>query len=327
MKFNNISLLKNYGIILVIIGHSLSVFRGDHPFISTISSTFLRDLSYYISMYHMPLFFFASGFIYKYKLPKTQSDFIKKKTLRLIIPYFSVGILYLIPIWLYTKVYHGAKDVLWGFFLSNNPGHLWFVLALFHVFIFFHLFKKWIFKTSPWVAFLIFYLFSRVASHLPYFQMDNAMRYVIYFYLGSIIFENKNNFENVKYITPILFILHIITSALILHKVKIGMGGAVIAVLLFYLISSKLINLHPYLVLNSVYKVIDKNNYLLYLFHEPLMFIFYYHFAKCGFNPYILVTGCLIFSVTISLLICKIVWKFKYLCILIGSNKMIPSKN
>jgi fucose 4-O-acetylase-like acetyltransferase len=325
MKFENISLLKNYGIVLVIIGHGLSVFRGGHPFTSLIPSSFLKNLSIYISIYHMPLFFFASGFIYKYKLPNAQNNFIKKKISRLVIPYFTIGILYLIPIWLYTKVYHGVKDIFWGFFLSNNPGHLWFVLALFHVFIFFHLFKKWIFKTNPWIVFLIFYLFNGAASHLPYFQVDNAMRYMIYFYLGCIIFKNKNNFENTKYIIPILFILHIITSILILNKVKIGIGGAVIAVLFFYLIYSKLINLYPHLVLNNVYKVIDKNNYLLYLFHEPLMFIFYYHFAKCGFNPYILLTGCLTFSVAISLFACKIVWKFKYLRVLTGSNRIVPS--
>lgn len=72
MVINWINALKGIGIILVVLGHLLA---KDYPFVTP-----------YIYMFHMPLFFFISGYLFKPDL-NFRSYFIKK--------FFSFGIPYL----------------------------------------------------------------------------------------------------------------------------------------------------------------------------------------------------------------------------------------
>lgn len=68
---------KGIGIVLVVIAH------------------FVEGISTYILWFHMPLFFFVSGYLFKES--DTITSFIKKKAMRLLIPYISFLILLSIP--------------------------------------------------------------------------------------------------------------------------------------------------------------------------------------------------------------------------------------
>lgn len=83
-----IDIAKAICIILVVIGHY-------KPVSSPTYWTTLVDIIY---TFHMPLFMFASGFIYKQFTPiiytgKQYVSFIKNKIFRLIVPYLSVSLI------------------------------------------------------------------------------------------------------------------------------------------------------------------------------------------------------------------------------------------
>lgn len=76
-----IDALRAFAIILVIIGHSINV------------PTLLKTIIY---GFHMPLFFFLSGYLFHWKQYKDLTDFIKAKFKQYMIPYFALGLVNLV---------------------------------------------------------------------------------------------------------------------------------------------------------------------------------------------------------------------------------------
>jgi acyltransferase len=77
MRLHFIDALKGFGIILVVFAHhSIPV-----------------NLETYIYSFHMPLFFFISGFLFDFgKYAESTSNFVKKRFSSLIVPYFSFAL-------------------------------------------------------------------------------------------------------------------------------------------------------------------------------------------------------------------------------------------
>lgn len=122
---------KGIGIILVVIGHCIP----DASTLEGISNKNFAVLFSVIYSFHMPLFFFISGYLSK--ILYTTADRIsslKKKFERLMIPYFFVGICYLPMKLTFSKFANRPFDLsdLPKIFLGVNPdGELWFLYVLF----------------------------------------------------------------------------------------------------------------------------------------------------------------------------------------------------
>ena len=71
-----IDIAKGYGILFVIIGH-----------------LYLQDsfLTTQIYTFHMPLFFFLSGYVFSAK-KYNFNEFIKRKAKTILVPYFALGV-------------------------------------------------------------------------------------------------------------------------------------------------------------------------------------------------------------------------------------------
>jgi acyltransferase len=139
MRLSWIDALKGFGIMLVVFAH--------HS---------LPDaLDVYIYSFHMPFFFFISGFVFDFgKYAESTSSFVKKRFRSLIVPYFIFVIISYMCYFLLEKVLH------YGFFESTNiydsiyailysPGDsdlinppLWFLPCLFITAIMFYRFCK-----------------------------------------------------------------------------------------------------------------------------------------------------------------------------------------
>ncbi|GAA0305801.1 fucose 4-O-acetylase-like acetyltransferase [Gracilibacillus halotolerans] len=111
-----IDIAKGISIILVVLGHS-GEFIGNH----------------FLAWFRMPLFFFLSGLLFK---PIDRSIFIKwaaNKTTRMLIPYFSFGILILI-IFGYPDYYNLSTKITnlmyGGIKLTGEYGVFWFITCL-----------------------------------------------------------------------------------------------------------------------------------------------------------------------------------------------------
>lgn len=130
LHFSEIDICRGIGILLVVLGHSLKQTGTDNSVFDL--------LIFLIYAFHMPLFFFLSGFVATKILDlTTQSsklDYIKKRAVRLLIPYFFIGVLYM-PLKYFLSRYSLKPydfSSAWKLFLGDNPNTaLWFLYILF----------------------------------------------------------------------------------------------------------------------------------------------------------------------------------------------------
>lgn len=151
-----IDVMKGIGILTVVAGH---VYSG-----------LLRDL---IFMFHMPLFFFIAGFLYKEGYAFKQ--LCLKKSLHLLIPYLTfLVILYPVELLLHYNPAQGLfiiliKPIVGGRALKGAVGVFWFVTCLFLVQI----------TMQP--------LLSRLSTK---FASTIMIAFLVISYLNSLLFPN-----------------------------------------------------------------------------------------------------------------------------------------
>ena len=195
MRENYIDVAKGIGIILVIAGHLF-------PYGENISST--------IFSFHMPLFFFLAGMVYKEKCV-TNKEFIEKKTKRLIIPYLKFLSLGLI-ITLIIKPWRDElsfRRVLIDMYLaapnSLHVGQIWFLVCLFNVSVIFFFLNKYIrnrgYKTKgkiiiligiSVVAELISLIIRDGFPYLP-LKIDAAVMALVFYAFGYWVVSDTNS--------------------------------------------------------------------------------------------------------------------------------------
>lgn len=131
MRLDYLDIAKGLAIVLVVLGHSIP----DASAATGISSPILADVFKAIYSFHMPLFFFVSGFLVVREklLAHPKLDFFKKRFLRLMVPYFFVGMCYLPLKLVFASYANKPYDIstLWQIFIGVNPdGELWFLYVL-----------------------------------------------------------------------------------------------------------------------------------------------------------------------------------------------------
>lgn len=157
-----VNIARGIGMILVVMGHAAHdtwIRSGNESF----AVQFLIDFIY---SFHMPLFFFVSGFccqrILKLVKLREKSDYIFTRFKRLMVPYFCVGILY-IPVKLLfadEATNRISWDTFIDFFNGSNPhGQLWTLYALFLLAVFFTLINP-VEKKAMLVISLVLTIFS-----------------------------------------------------------------------------------------------------------------------------------------------------------------------
>ena len=203
-KNQQIILLNVLATILVVFGHS------------DITPDF-KDLFIFkwIYSFHMPLFFFISGFLFCLTNGIQKISFISfykfslKKIKRLIIPYlFITTLIFIIKAKFITDeslMQHPISFSLTSYFdsLFIHPlGFLWFLPTLFCIFlIIFPIwkficirFKNSIFKKSSILILIAicFQLLSKFLPDIPLLEFSASLHYSIYFIFGIVYCEFKN---------------------------------------------------------------------------------------------------------------------------------------
>lgn len=149
-RLDYIDVFRSFGIIAMVMGHI----------------SFGGKFDYFIHAFHMPMFFFISGFFYK-RRDCSIDGYVVKKARSLLIPYISFGI-----------AHYFVKIVLDGFslkpliylFTFNTislpiAGALWFLTALFFTDIFYFLLDRWNVK---WLIIPLVLIGSFADQLLPY---------------------------------------------------------------------------------------------------------------------------------------------------------------
>lgn len=305
-KQYDLSLLKVLAILLVVLGHSnyktIQTYLGGVDYSSYINGSLANRLIDFIisSIYffHMPLFVFISGAVYYYgnftvNKKKDFETLLKKKFNRLLIPYFTIGILYMVPVKLISNFYQIEsipKILGFGMGLSLDSGHLWYLVMLFNIYIVFYFLENVLSKTHIVINLIFLVIIYIFAYKLPtnILQIADVNRYLIYFYLGYVFQAKKEkilNFMNGKiilfFVAALLYFIILnfffreanfgATSIdIFIYKELLLLVIALVGILMCYLfvamLSKKLAN-------NKIIRILDEYNFSIYLLHDPINYI------------------------------------------------------
>lgn len=200
-----INILKFYGILLVVLGHVAFTYSPLSIITPCMPSPTLNFVKEVIYAFHMPLFFFASGYIFFWQLevrkkPMTFVRLFKNKFKRLLIPFYVFGLLMVYP----TMVFLGVRDpihyLIDGFIIVLDPRHLWFLHVLFTIFLVFFCCRKVCIKLDIpiWVIAIVALLLYCFPVEIIFFQIKNVEQYLIWFTLGYLFTIYRPVF---KYVT------------------------------------------------------------------------------------------------------------------------------
>lgn len=348
-KLNEVVLIRVFTILVVVLGHSMIVYSSNwSTFEMQIGSSFFDNLKRYIDIFQMPLFIFISGYIYHFnriEMSKYQNKnrFIKGKFIRLIIPYFSIAILYVIPI-RFLIDYNGYQGksfmelLVNNVFLGEDIGHLWFLPSIFTIFVIFYLFERFIFKFPLIMGILFFVGISTLSGFFPaVFFIQKSFNYLLYFYVGfkiRALVQEKEDIGNTSIIIA-LFILQFIgvwfsvaiagqNSAVLNGLVLIfNKLGSLSSILFFYLLFNKMSIKKESFADNKIIKYIDKESFQIYLFHSPIVYIVLYFIQDYIIDPFVVVAGTFLCCILGSILLSKLIEYLAVFNICIGKKQKI----
>ncbi|MGL4997908.1 MAG: acyltransferase family protein, partial [Cetobacterium sp.] len=213
--YNEITLAKGIGIILVILGHSFT-FTGLNIFNDPINNYILRT----IYSYHMPLFFLISGFLSNIGIENLNKKFYFTKIKRLMIPYFFINIIDAIPRYLFNDLVNNKSNSL-GKVLLYSGAATWFVYTLFILFLIFPVLEKYIIKKDKYFLFGIFLIvlnFLKIGSNIELFTVNRLLNLGIYFYFGYILKPYYKKYYDKYSENIILYFIFIIGFLLLGNK-------------------------------------------------------------------------------------------------------------
>ena len=183
VRYAWIDVLKAFAIFFIIYSH-----LGSNP------------LSVYIFTFMVNIFFFASGLTSRSGLQKPFREFVTGRFMRLVVPYFSFGILAIVvKLFIDTSEAFSMtgmiKQLLYACRLNTFAVTLWFLPCLFVMGIYYYAVAK--FVKNKWVRFAVcaavsvcFRIFSE-GNMLPW-GIDNAVRYLIYYAAGDALADFFN---------------------------------------------------------------------------------------------------------------------------------------
>jgi acyltransferase len=279
-RLDYIDVLKGIGIVYVILGH------------------FLHELPPYFRAYiytfHMPLFFFISGYLFNYDKNKQCKPFIQKRVKSLLIPYLILeGILFI-----YNFCYNIAFDVhinyseyIESIFYGNKIfdkhyiSTLWFLLCLFVTEILFYLVfyvskrNKVITSFAIILSSIIGFIYSDLTSFRLPFAMDVAFTALAFYSLGY--FFRHSHFSsklltNKALLLPLFFMANLgfgflnynqsgRTDLLFLsYGNYLYFYAAAISGILFYFLLSQFINI-------NLLKYFGRNSLIIMSFHLQIL--------------------------------------------------------
>ena len=201
VRENYIDVAKGIGLILVIAGHLFTYGHG---------------ISSIIFSFHMPLFFFLSGMVFR-KRTMAWKNYLEKNVKRLIYPYVGYVLLgmvisMLIPAWhidwtlrkILADLYLGAPE-------HFHVGQVWFLICLFWVVIAYGwLHEHWL-KAKDWKYKAIFMLgvavFAKLMAvmvvllpgHRLPLKLDSAFMALCFYGLGHLFHDNFAEWKNIVF--------------------------------------------------------------------------------------------------------------------------------
>lgn len=286
-RLTQIGNIRALTIFLVVLGHSIILYSSEWSLYETaVSVPFLDGLKRLIDVPQMPLFFSLSGYLFFFTHEKKRSlrHLLKSKARRLLIPYLGIGLCWLLPIRLAIR-YPGyasirAADIARNFLTSSDVGHLWFLPALFCIFLLAELLLT-LAEHLPGIRKIpdIFLGLSAGALYLEGWRIGfgyppilGAFNNLLWFALGYFLCARREMLAPLMKNPLAKTAIGLATAGLLAVYMTQGSLGV-----LFSLAMKALCVVCPYALMPGrslpVPDRVDRNSFGIYLFHSPLIYI------------------------------------------------------
>lgn len=246
-KLSFITYAYALGAIFVVVGHSTPTSASDMPLWIDVVRTFIYN-------FHMPLFFFIAGFLFKYTSElriKVYGVFIKDKCIRFLTPYIILTLIGFVPkvlmssyinedvefsFYYFLKVFFSPRDNVWG--------HFWFLPTLLIIYVFSYLILK---ASRHRIIYSCLLFLALVLAIFPvdinWFSLNDICDQLIYFCIG--IFSEKLIINKRKDIFKIGFAIFNVFFAVLIFVICryfnyfgynwiLNLSNVIIAILMIY---------------------------------------------------------------------------------------------
>ena len=299
-QLENCNFIKTILMLLVVLYHSCALWKSGGWFNQAPAnpSAFLDILAQWLNSFHVYGFTLVSGFIF-YSLKNEKGKyqdrkaFVISKMKRLIVPYVLVSTLWAGPWYVY---YFKASlgDVLKNFVLGVQPAQLWFLLMLFWVLVI-----AIILPDKLYDSFIVLLIVSLVLYGIGFvggmlipnvLQVFTGCQYFIFFALGCIIAKELSGDEtsiskiHTLFRNPIwmifldiaIFAVYMLLGTLNLAVFKLvrlcveailHVVGALMAFSVLKWIANR-VDWKK----NSVFMLLSKHNFMIYLLHQQIIY-------------------------------------------------------
>jgi acyltransferase len=320
---------KGIGIILVIIGH-------------TPIDPIARSIIY---AFHMPLFFFISGYFFSADKHKNVKNYTISKFKTLLIPYISFSIIaFLFLRFLFDQPI--AKRVFLEEMIISKRNNIsfddpiWFLTSLFTIEIIYYLLAKYIKNSKALLLIIILIAFMSTVvfkvfsggNILPW-SLDQSLYYLIYFGFGHFIkkinfFEKNSKNTFIVSINSLLFITLVFSQRLYYEiwsffRLPASLFSFIDAIMWAILGISLVVFLAKFLSSIHVLNFLGRNSLILMSLHIPLGFNFYHSLVRGRLNIEIINLNLFgiavtLFTILILIPICLLITK--YFPFILGRN-------
>lgn len=322
-RSNNYSTLKAFTLILVVFAHITRMYTGYGAIIMP-ENAVLKYVTEFIYLFHMPLFMFLSGAVYKSCINAGKYNdfgkFVLIKAKRLVIPFIVFGIFYVTPIMLLLGItpMSPLEYIVKGLLLCRDSRHLWFMYSLFQFFLVIQILKPILSKKKCakyllFVCSLLLYLLNGHTSSI--FGMRQFFTYFCFFVAGYI-FEDLDKSLHIKRFWYFGFPL-LICMAFILFFISNTVTSLLCAFLGIAACILLIEHFADYLNSLSLFQKIQNTSMGIYLFHPMLIYIMFYFIHDIDLNPYMVTFACFIITMLLSYFLTKLM-RFLHLKTILG---------
>lgn len=319
---NEYAVMKTGTSVLVVAGHVIIFYSATGGAVDMPTNMLLDYLMKFIYSFHMPLFMFVSGAVYRKGIARGKYkdfwEFIVKKFRRIMIPYFAWGILYVMPVMVLLGITDlaPAEYILQGILCCRDSRHLWFLWALFFVSVCIRFLQPFIERGK--ICKLSLLVLCLGAWYLSWNMTDilginSIMRYLFWYYAGYIFEMQKNKIDMIiarpgKVWIPVVAFLIIVFYLWLGNNLWVGLIAAGAGIMLVYYIA---FYWKENLWGNNIYRLLEKDCFGIYLAHPMIIYICFYYFRNMMYNPYITSILVTVIAIVISVLFIELLHRIK----------------
>lgn len=286
-RSSQIGNIRVLAIFMVVLGHSIILYStGWDLYETTRSAPVLDGLRQLLDIVQMPLFFSLSGYLFVFTHGKKRGflHLLKAKALRLLVPYVLVGICFLLPVRLavdfpgYRSM--GIGDFAVKLLTASDVGHLWFLPALFFVFVLSEIILTIAEKIPgirkfPEICLCVVSFALYLEGHrigLGYPPLLSAFHYLLWFSLGAMLNAHQALLRKVNGIPGVKWALLALNALLLAHCLRADSVRVLVDLGVKALCICNAYGAMPERTCPLLEKA-DRNSFGVYLFHSPLIYI------------------------------------------------------